>query len=317
MSRVKTIHLETEVTAELSGQRLDQVLSKTFPQYSRENFKQWILDKAVRVDGIVLRPRDKVQVGQKIELKTELSEDTRFLPESIHLDILYEDEDLIVLNKPAGLVVHPGAGNKAGTLLNALLHHDPHLATLPRAGIVHRLDKNTSGIMVVARSLPAHTSLIKQLQMRSITREYDTVVQGELIAGGTIDEPIGRHHNQRTKMAVVESGKPAVTHYRIKERFKLFTRLSVKLETGRTHQIRVHMAYTTHPVLGDPLYGGRLKIPANAPEDLREYLHHFRRQALHAIRLTLIHPISQKEMTWEASLPDDYLRLLELLRVGD
>lgn len=312
---MKTIHLETEVTAEMSGQRLDQVLSKTFPQYSRENFKHWILDRAVKVDGEVLRPRDKVQAGQKIELKTELLEDTRFLPESISLDILYEDEDLIVLNKPAGLVVHPGAGNKEGTLLNALLHHDPHLAALPRAGIVHRLDKNTSGIMVVARTLPAHTSLIKQLQKRSITREYDTVVQGELISGGMIDEPIGRHHIQRTKMAVVDSGKSAVTHYRIKERFKYYTRLSVTLETGRTHQIRVHMAYSNHAVLGDPLYGGRLKIPANAPENLREYLHHFKRQALHAIRLTLMHPISQKEMTWEAPLPDDYQELLKHLRM--
>lgn len=311
---MKTIHLVTEVTAEMSDQRLDQVLSKTFPEYSRESFKQWILDKVVLVDGKVLRPRDKVLEGQKIEINAELTNDTRFLPESIALDIIYEDEAIIVLNKPVGLVVHPGAGNMEGTLLNALLHHDPQLAALPRAGIVHRLDKNTSGIMVVARTLPAHTSLITQLQNRTIIREYDTVVQGELISGGTIDMPIGRHHLQRTKMAIVVSGKSAVTHYRIKERFLQFTRLAVKLETGRTHQIRVHMAHIHHPVLGDPVYGGRLKIPANCSENLREYLLHFRRQALHAIQLTLTHPSSQEEMSWEAPIPEDYLQLLELLR---
>lgn len=311
------IHLVTEVTAEMSGQRLDQVLSKTFPEYSRETFKQWIIDNVVLVDGKVLRPRDKVSAGQKIEIRAELTKDSRFLPESIDLDIIYEDEAIIVLNKPAGLVVHPGAGNQVGTLLNALLHHDPNLATLPRAGIVHRLDKNTSGIMVVARTLPAHTSLIHQLLKRSVIREYDTVVQGELISGGSIDEPIGRHHLQRTKMAVVASGKPAITHYRIKERFIHFTRLSVKLETGRTHQIRVHMAHCNHPVLGDPVYGGRLKIPANCTAEIREYLQHFRRQALHAIRLTLIHPVSGKELSWEAPIPDDYQRLLDVLRSGD
>ncbi len=311
---MKMIHLVTEVPPELSGQRLDQVLSKTFPEYSREKFKQWIRDNVVWVDGKVLRPRDKVNEGQKIEIKAELTKDDRFMPESIALDIIYEDEAIIVLNKPAGLVVHPGAGNREGTLMNALLHHDPHLAVLPRAGIVHRLDKNTSGIMVVARTLPAHTSLIAQLQKRTVIREYDTIVQGELISGGTVDEPIGRHHLQRTKMAIVESGKPAVTHYRIKEKFKHYTRLSVKLETGRTHQIRVHMAHCNHPVLGDPVYGGRLKIPANCAENLREYLHNFRRQALHAIRLTLVHPVTQKEMTWESEIPADYQRLLELIR---
>lgn len=311
---MKEIKLETMVTGTMSGQRLDQVLSKCFPEYSRERWKQWILEGAVLVDGKVIRPRDKVLEGQQIILNAMLTEETRFLPQSIDLDILYEDESLLVLNKPSGLVVHPGAGNPEGTLLNALLHHDPQLATLPRVGIVHRLDKNTSGIMVVARTLPAHTSLVQQLQSRTMQREYDTVVQGELIAGGTVDAPIGRHHSQRIKMAVINSGKPAITHYRIKERFENFTRLTVQLDTGRTHQIRVHMAHIHHAVLGDPVYGGRLKIPANCALDLLEQLQNFRRQALHAFRLSLIHPVTQETLSWEAPLPEDYQHLLTVLR---
>lgn len=311
---MKEIKLETIVTATMSGQRLDQVLSKSFPEYSRERCKQWILEGTVWVDGKVIRPRDKVLEGQQIVVTATLTEETRFLPQSIDLNILYEDESLLVLNKPAGLVVHPGAGNPEGTLLNALLHHDPQLATLPRVGIVHRLDKNTSGIMVVARTLPAHTSLVQQLQSRTMQREYDTVVQGELIAGGTVDAPIGRHHSQRIKMAVINSGKPAITHYRIKERFENFTRLTVQLDTGRTHQIRVHMAHIHHAVLGDPVYGGRLKIPANCALDLLEQLQNFRRQALHAFRLSLIHPVTQETMSWEAPLPEDYEHLLNVLR---
>jgi 23S rRNA pseudouridine1911/1915/1917 synthase len=311
---MKEINLVTEVTATQSGQRLDQVLSKCFPEYSRERCKQWILEGSVLVDGVVLRPRDKVLEGQHIVVKAVLSEETRFAAQSIDLDILYEDESIIILNKPAGLVVHPGAGNPEGTLLNALLHHDPFLATLPRVGIVHRLDKNTSGIMVVARTLEAHTSLVQQLQSRSMHREYDTVVQGELIAGGTVDAPIGRHHSQRIKMAVINSGKPAITHYRIKERFPHFTRLTVQLDTGRTHQIRVHMAHINHAVLGDPVYGGRLKIPANCAPVLLDALQNFRRQALHAFRLSLDHPVTQETLSWEAPLPEDYLALLEVLR---
>lgn len=312
----RDINLLTEVSEELSGARLDQVISKSFPEYSRERCKQWILEGAVKVDGSVLRPKDKVTVGQKIEIHATLSEATRFQAESIELDILYEDESIIVLNKPAGLIVHPGAGNPEGTLLNALLHHDPNLALLPRAGIVHRLDKNTSGIMVVARTLEAHTSLIQQLQNRTVHREYDTVVQGEIISGGTIDAPIARHSIQRIKMAVVPSGKEAVTHYRIKERFQHFTRLTVQLETGRTHQIRVHMAHIHHPVLGDPVYGGRLKLPAKASEAVINQLQNFQRQALHAYRLSLMHPAIQQEMTWEAPLPADYTQLLVVLRTN-
>jgi 23S rRNA pseudouridine1911/1915/1917 synthase len=311
---MREIHLEAEVTAAMSGQRLDQVLSKCFAEYSRERCKLWILEGAVLVDGKVMRPRDKVVEGQKIVLKATLSEETRFKAESIALEVIHEDESIIVLNKPPGLVVHPGAGNPEGTLLNALLHHDPQLSTLPRAGIVHRLDKNTSGIMVVARTLEAHTSLVQQLQSRSIHRKYDTVVQGELISGGTVDAPIGRHPGQRTKMAVVHSGKPAITHYRVKERFSHFTRLTVQLDTGRTHQIRVHMLHIHHPVLGDPVYGGRLKLPANCSEILRDELQQFRRQALHAYRLTLAHPRSGETLSWEALLPEDYLKLLDVLR---
>lgn len=310
----REINLLTEVSEELAGQRLDWVVSKSFPEYSRERCKQWILEGAVTVDGSVLRPKDKVTKGQKIEIHATITEATRFQAESINLDIIYEDESIIVLNKPAGLIVHPGAGNPEGTLLNALLHHDPMLATLPRAGIVHRLDKNTSGIMVVARTLEAHTSLIQQLQNRTVHREYDTIVQGELIAGGTVDAPIGRHHLQRIKMAVVASGKEAITHYRIKERFIHFTRLTVQLDTGRTHQIRVHMAHIHHPVLGDPTYGGRLKIPANSSPELIERLQQFRRQALHAFRLSFEHPKTHQSLSWEAPLPEDYLKLLDVLR---
>jgi 23S rRNA pseudouridine1911/1915/1917 synthase len=310
---MRKINLEVTVTALMAGQRLDQIVSKAFPEYSRERCKQWILGGSVLVDGVVLRPRDKVLDGQHIVINAELTAETRFLAESIELNVIYQDESIIIINKPAGLVVHPGAGNTEGTLLNALLHYDPHLASLPRVGIVHRLDKNTSGIMVVARTLPAHTSLVQQLQNRSMHREYDTVVQGELIAGGTVDAPIGRHHSQRTKMAVINSGKPAVTHYRIKERFSQFTRLTVQLDTGRTHQIRVHMASINHPVLGDPVYGGRLRIPANCSEVLREQLLNFRRQALHAFRLSLCHPVTQETLTWEAPLPEDYRQLLAVL----
>lgn len=311
---MKEINLQSEVSDTQAGLRLDQVLAKCFPEYSRELCKQWILEGAVLVDGKVLRPKDRVYEGQKIEIKAVLRNQTSFEAESIQLDIIYEDESVIIINKPAGLIVHPGAGNPAGTLLNALLHHDTNLATLPRAGIVHRLDKNTSGIMVVARTLKAHTSLIKQLQNRSVHREYDTVVQGELIAGGTVDAPIGRHHLQRTRMAVVASGKEAITHYRIKERFSHFTRLTVQLDTGRTHQIRVHMAHIHHPVLGDPVYGGRLKIPANSSTELVDLLQQFRRQALHAFRLSFEHPVTHQSVTYEAPLPEDYLKILAVLR---
>lgn len=307
------IDLTTEITEELAGQRLDQVLAKRYSQYSREKFKQWILQGAVTVDGNVLRPRDKVLLGQVIKIHAELADVVTSTGQDIALNILYEDESILVINKPAGLVVHPGAGNQRGTLMNALLFHDPNLATLPRAGIVHRLDKDTSGVMVVARTLAAYTSLVRQLQDRSVRREYDTLVHGKIIAGGTIDEPIARHPKQRLKMAVVEGGKSAVTHYRVQHRFDHFTRLKVQIETGRTHQIRVHMAHIHHAVVGDPVYGGRLKLPPGTTEAFKEYLRNFHRQALHAVSLTLIHPVTQEEMSWQAPLPEDYQKLLAAL----
>ncbi|MDQ2994040.1 MAG: 23S rRNA pseudouridine(1911/1915/1917) synthase RluD [Pseudomonadota bacterium] len=312
-----TIDLTTEITEELSGQRLDQVLAKCYPQYSRERFKQWILAGVVTVDGEKMRPRDKVETGQKIILHTQLADAVTSKPEAIALNIVYEDEAIIVLNKPVGLVVHPGAGNQRGTLMNALLHHDPNMATLPRAGIVHRLDKDTSGVMVVARTLEAYTSLVRQLQDRSVRREYDTIVYGKIIAGSTIDAPIARHPHQRLKMAVVDSGKPALTHYRVKERFEHFTRLSVQIETGRTHQIRVHMAYIHHPVVGDPVYGGRLRLPPNTTEAFKDLLRHFNRQALHAASLTLIHPVTEEEMSWQVPLPEDYQQLLSAISLDN
>jgi 23S rRNA pseudouridine1911/1915/1917 synthase len=243
-----------------------------------------------------------------------LEHDERWEPEPIDLDIVYEDEAILVINKPAGLVVHPASGNWQGTLLNALLHHDASLDTVPRAGIVHRLDKETSGLLVVARTLEAQTSLVEQLQERSLTREYDAVINGVLTGGGKVDAPIGRHPVDRKRMAVVGNGKPAVTHYRVAERFRAHTHIKVKLETGRTHQIRVHMAYLKHPLIGDPVYGGRLRMPPASGEMMQQMLRRFPRQALHASRLGLLHPVSGEYMEWEMPLPEDMVQLLEVLR---
>ncbi len=268
----------------------------------------------MRVDGKSMRPKDKLQGIEQIELEPVVEPEQRWEAEAIPLDIRYEDEQLIVLNKPAGLVVHPAAGNRAGTMLNALLHHAPELASVPRAGIVHRLDKETSGLLVVARTLQAQTALVAQLQARSMTREYRAVVSGVMTGGGTVEAPIGRHAVDRKRMAVTPSGKPAVTHYRVVERFRGHTHIKVRLETGRTHQIRVHMAHIRYPLVGDPVYGGRLKLPKGCSEALRQVLRGFHRQALHAGRLGLEHPGSGLAMEWEAELPEDMCRLLEALR---
>jgi 23S rRNA pseudouridine1911/1915/1917 synthase len=254
--------------------------------------------------------------GEQVEVRAQLQLETELRPEDIPLDIRFQDQHLLVLNKPAGLVVHPAAGNPNGTLQNALLYYDPELAALPRAGIVHRLDKDTSGLMVVARSLSAHKSLVEQLQARSVHREYLALVQSVLAAGGTVDAPIGRHHRDRLRMAVVESGKPAISHYRVLERFAAHTLVQVRLESGRTHQIRVHMAHIHCPLLGDPLYGGRLRLPRGASAVLREAISAFRRQALHAVRLQLIHPLTREVVGWEAEIPADFNQLLESLRAG-
>lgn len=308
------IHLSARIPEELAGRRLDQALAELFPDYSRSRLTQWVRAGQVRLDDRLPRPRDRVLGGEEVVIEAELEEEGRVVAEDIPLDIRYEDTSILVIHKPAGLVVHPAAGNPAGTLQNALLHHDPGLAAIPRAGIVHRLDKDTSGLMVVARTLGAHKSLVEQLQARTMGREYEAVVQRVLPAGGTVDAPVGRHPVDRKRMAVTGGGKPAITHYRVLERFRGHTHVRVRLETGRTHQIRVHMAHIHCPLVGDPVYGGRARIPAGTTVSLREALQRFPRQALHAARLTLRHPETGKEMSWDAPLPEDMVRLLECLR---
>jgi 23S rRNA pseudouridine1911/1915/1917 synthase len=308
------IRLAARIPAEQAGRRLDQVLAELFPDYSRSRLSQWIKAGQVRLDEHLPRPRDPVQGGEQVVIEAELEPEGRVEAEDIPLEILHEDASILVLHKPAGLVVHPAAGNPAGTLQNALLHHDPDLAALPRAGIVHRLDKDTSGLMVVARSLAAHKALVDQLQARTMGREYEAVVQRVLAAGATIDAPIGRHGVDRKRMAVVRGGKPAVTHYRVLERFRGHTHVRVRLETGRTHQIRVHMAHIHCPLVGDPVYGGRPRVPKGSSEALRQALRAFPRQALHAVRLTLRHPVGGEEMSWEIPLPEDMRQLLAILR---
>ena len=306
---------QTEIPESLAGKRLDQALAEMFPDYSRARLQSWVKQGQIRVNQKQWRCKDKVRGGEVVALNVEESiEQTEFEPEPVALDVLHEDESIIILNKPKGLVVHPASGNWSGTLLNGLLHRYPELGDLPRAGIVHRLDKNTTGVMVVARNLKSHKSLVDALQARSMGREYLALVQGALVAGGTIDAPIGRHPKDRKRMAVVNNGKEAVTHYLIAERFKDYTLLRVKLETGRTHQIRVHMAHTHHPIVGDPVYGGRLKLPREASEELMESLRGFRRQALHAETLTLTHPESGEPVSWSAPVPDDFQNLLTIMR---
>jgi 23S rRNA pseudouridine1911/1915/1917 synthase len=306
--------LQAVVAPEQAGRRLDQVLAELFAEFSRSRLTQWVKQGQVEVDGKPRKPRDKVMGGEKITLRVVLELDDRFEPEPIDLEIVYEDAAILVINKPAGLVVHPASGNWQGTLLNALLHHDANLAAVPRAGIVHRLDKETSGLLVVARTLEAQTSLVGQLQERTLTREYDAVINGVLTGGGKVDAPIGRHPVDRKRMAVTHSGKEAVTHYRVAERFRAHTHIKVKLETGRTHQIRVHMAYLKHPLVGDPVYGGRLRLPPASGERLQQTLRRFPRQALHATRLGLEHPLSGEYMEWQVALPEDMVQLLEVLR---
>lgn len=300
----------------MDGQRLDQVVASLCPQYSRSQLQKWIKAGHVRVNDKVLKPKDRLTAGNTITLEAVLETQTVFTAEAIDLDIVHEDPALLVINKPAGLVVHPAAGNWSGTLVNALLHHDPELDKLPRAGIVHRLDKDTTGLMVVARTLPAHTALVAALQKRNVSREYLALIQGQVVAGGTIDAPIGRHPVDRKRQAVTESGKPAVTHYRIEERFAHHTLLRVSLETGRTHQIRVHLGWKHLPLVGDPVYGGRQRTPAGTSETLRTVLQAFPRQALHATRLGLVHPATGVYHAWECPLPQDMASLLEQLRNG-
>lgn len=297
-----------------AGMRLDQVVAQLFGDYSRSRLSAWIKDGRITVDGEQRRPRDKVWPGERVQLVAEPEPQVECVPQDIPLDIRYEDQHVLVINKPADLVVHPAAGNPDGTVQNGLLFHAPELVNLPRAGIVHRLDKDTTGLMVVAKTEVAHKQLVAALQARDVHREYRALVVGELIAGGTINQPIGRHPTVRTRMAVHPSGKPAVTHYRVDEQFRGHTLLDVRLETGRTHQIRVHMAYIRHPIFGDPVYGNRLRLPGGADQELVDAMRAFRRQALHAYRLGFHHPVTGEEMLFEAELPEDMAQLLELLR---
>jgi 23S rRNA pseudouridine1911/1915/1917 synthase len=299
---------------ELAGQRLDQALARMFPDYSRSRLKAWVLDGSVLVDGAARRPRDPVHGGESVVLVARADAAVRAGPEPMALDIVFEDADLLVINKPAGLVVHPGAGNASGTLMNGLLAHAPELESLPRAGIVHRLDKDTSGLLLVAKSLPAHTALVRALAERAVSRQYLAICNGVLTGGGTIDAAIERHPVDRTRMAVRETGRPAVTHYTVAERFRAHTCVNVVLETGRTHQIRVHFAHRRHPLVGDPVYGGRLALPAGASEALRDALRAFRRQALHAARLELMHPVTGEPLSFEAPPPADFQALLQVMR---
>lgn len=310
----QNIDLTAIVPIELAHKRLDQVLAEIFPEYSRSRLQSWIRSQQVLVDGKPLQPRYKVKGNEAITIAAQLPSQERWQAQAIHLNVMYEDEALLVINKPVGLVVHPAAGNPDNTLVNALLHYAPELAILPRAGIVHRLDKDTSGLLVVARTLNAHTHLVRQLQARTVTREYTAIVNGILIAGGTIDAPIGRNSLQRKKMAVIDDGKPAITHYRVNERFRAHTLICVKLETGRTHQIRVHMAYRHHALVGDAVYGGRLQLPKGASENLITVLRDFKHQALHAEKLGLIHPMTNEYIEWQAPLPEDLQNLIQVLR---
>jgi len=297
-----------------AGRRFDAVLAELFPEFSRSRLAGWIKSGDALLDGATVRPREPVRGGEAVTLAAVLDEQTDAEPQDIPLTILHEDADVFVIDKPAGLVVHPGAGNPDGTLVNGLLFRDPSLAALPRAGIVHRLDKDTSGVMVVARTLQAHAALVEQLSARAVHRQYLAIVVGALVSGGTADAAIDRHPRDRLRMAVREDGRDAVTHYRLRERFRAHTALECRLETGRTHQIRVHMAHLKHPIVGDQLYGGSLRLPRGASEELVAALRGFKRQALHAETLEFVHPLSGEPLRCTAPVPADMLELMWLLR---
>lgn len=308
------ITLQVQLDSTQCGMRIDQVAAELWSEFSREKLKQWIKDGHLLVDGQQVKPKYQCKGNELLSLNVVLESQTHYLPEAIPLNIIYEDDDILVINKAVGMVVHPGAGNTSGTLLNALLAYYPKSAELDRAGIVHRIDKDTSGLLVVAKNLEAQFALSQQLAQKTVYRLYDLIVYGEVIAGGTIDKPIKRHPTDRVKMAVQAGGKDAITHFNVKERFKHFTRLHAQLETGRTHQIRVHFSYLGYPLVGDPVYLQRVRVPAGASAELKEMLQQFKRQALHAYQLGLVHPRIGEKMTFEAPLPDDFEQLLQVLR---
>jgi len=304
-----------ELTEEYAGKRLDVVLAELFPEYSRSRLKIWIEQGQVLLNGETAKPKKKITGDEQLQLSIQnIESEQDCVAEDILLDIVYQDDDIIIINKPADFVVHPAAGHYSGTMQNALLHYDESLAAIPRAGIVHRLDKDTTGLMVVARNLSSHKYLVDQIQQHEVLRQYQAVVYGVMTGGGMVDQPIGRHPRDRIKMAVRENGRKAITHYRLLQRFREHSLVKVQLETGRTHQIRVHMSYLRHPVVGDPVYAGRHRIPAGAQPELIEYLQAFKRQALHAWKLSFIHPGHGEEVSYEAPLPDDMLQLISLLQ---
>lgn len=302
------------IPEELAGQRLDRALAKLFPEYSRSRLKAWLLDGGIVVDGSSPRPRDPVHGGETVTLSAQPEVVVAAAPEPMTLDVMHEDDSLMIINKPPGLVVHPGAGNSSGTLMNGLLNHAPRLEAIPRAGIIHRLDKDTTGLLLIAKTLPAHTALVRLLADRDISRHYLAICNGVLTGGGTINEAIGRHRTDRKRMCVRDDGRPAVTHYTVRERFAAHTYISVRLDTGRTHQIRVHFAHRRHSLLGDPVYGGRLALPKGAGEELVSTLRRFKRQALHAAKLEFAHPESGEVLSIKAALPDDFDSLLTVLQ---
>ena len=308
------LSLQFQLDESYLGQRIDQVAAAVWSDFSREKLKQWLKDGYLLVNGNIVKPKYKCEGNELLTLEVELEAQTSAQPENIPLNIVFEDDDIIVINKPVGMIVHPGAGNPNGTLVNALLYHYPKSAELTRAGLVHRIDKDTSGLLVVAKNLEAQFSLSKQLAKKSVYRIYDLICYGNIIAGGTIDEPIKRHPVDRVKMAILPGGRDAVTHYNVKERFQHFTRVQAQLETGRTHQIRVHFTYIGFPLVGDPVYMSRVKVPAGASELLTDTLRGFKRQALHAAKLGLIHPRTKEEMLFEAPWADDFKTLVDVLR---
>ena len=309
--------LQIIIPSRMIGLRIDASLAEMLPDYSRSKITAWIKSGDALISGKIFKPKDKVIGDEIVFLTFNQKQNNDWTAEAIPLNIVYEDEDIIVINKQFGLVTHPGAGNWTGTLANALLYYDPALSKLDRAGIVHRLDKNTSGLMVIARNEKSQKYLVEQLQNHSVDREYSAIVYGHMIAGGTVDEPIGRDPKDRVKQAVLMNGKEATTHYRAIDRFKSHTHVKAILETGRTHQIRVHLSHVGHSLIGDPMYGGRVRFPKKASEELKDALVNFTRQALHSKKLTLTHPISGELMSWKAPLPDDMIRLLEVLKKFD
>ncbi|MEH6576700.1 MAG: 23S rRNA pseudouridine(1911/1915/1917) synthase RluD [Amphritea sp.] len=308
------VQLSATISDELVGKRLDQAVAELFPEYSRSRLQGWIKDGSLTVDGAEMRSREKMFGGEQVVIKAELEVIDSYKPVEMPLNILFEDDHIMIINKPAGLVVHPAVGHWEDTLLNGLLHYCPEIAQVPRAGIVHRLDMDTTGLMVVAKTIQAQTDLVAQLQDRSMGREYEAIVSGVMTGGGTVEEPMGRHSRNRQKMTVVALGKEAITHYRVLKKFRAHTHIRLKLETGRTHQIRVHMSHINYPLVGDQMYGGRFRLPKGISLGLQQALRDMKRQALHAKKLELWHPATGELMSWEVDLPDDVQGLLDRLK---